>query len=136
MSVQTHVESNLQQAVAALIRREIAAFLALSLIFAVPLSCQQHDMMSLLDLHMQHDIFMNHADHAQHNNHDQSSGQPQVDIPQPVSAVAATLAAFAGVLPPTSDPVNSVIVATLLPTELPYPSQHHLIPPDQPPRSV
>jgi hypothetical protein len=56
MSGQESTPHSLQAAIAALIRREIAAFLALSLMFAVPLSCQQHDMMSLLDLEMRHDV--------------------------------------------------------------------------------
>ena len=137
MSAQMHAESSLQKAIAALLRREIAAFLALSLIFAVPLSCQQHDMMSLLDLHMHHDLFdATHTDHTNHTAHDHHSGKPQLDLPLPVSALAATLAAFAGVLPPDRSPYSLILLAVLVPTDTLYPSQRQLIPPDQPPRSL
>src|SRR5258708_5736586 len=62
----THQES-LQQAVQVILYRQIAMFLALTLAFSVPLSCDHHGIMNLFDLDS------SSAMHAGHNAPGQSA---------------------------------------------------------------
>jgi len=118
-AVPGYPQESLRHAVCALAYRQIVAFLVLTLAFMAPLSCQQHGMMSLLDLH---DHAAGHASDSPCAFHDHQS------------TPGMALAAFAGITP--SIPVLPLpSIETQLPDEAPSSlAQLDLAPPDQPPR--
>src|SRR5258707_9021604 len=96
-------QESLEHAVQVLACRQIVAFLALTLAFTAPLSCQQHGMMSLLDLH----------DHAAGHTSDSSCA-----FHDHQSTPGMALAAFAGITP--SIPALALsLIETPLPDEAP-----------------
>jgi len=119
-------QESLQQAVRAVLQRQLATFLALTLALIVPLSCDHHGMMNLFDLDPAS------AMHAGH--HAPGQGSSCVYDHTVTPGISMSVLASAGLTP--SGPALPPVMGT--PTGRPegplYPAQPDQVPPDQPPR--
>lgn len=117
-------QESLRHAVHAVAYRQIIAFLVLTLAFSAPLSCQQHGMMSVLDMHDAHDHAAGHDGNFPCSFHDH----------QPTAGMA--LSTFAGISPSIPALPQAQIPTPLTAEVSPFTLQLDQAPPDQPPRAL
>jgi hypothetical protein len=128
---------SLQPVVRELVRRHIAIFLALWITMAIPISCDHHAQMGLLDLERA-GHYGDLADAgAAHEHGDQQRTDVECSLQDhPISPSAAmTLSLFVGALPIHTFIPQEVISSPVSSVRDALPLQLALSPPDQPPRS-
>ena len=117
---------NLGQAIRGLAYWQITAFAILTVAFAAPLSCQQHALMSLLDLDW--------TTYSLHLTHEGATFPCALHEHQPGAAMI--LSTFAGIVP--QGPILLMLPRPTVITGAPLllPAQFVTLPPEQPPRAT
>lgn len=126
-----HTET-LLEAIGAVAYRQFVAFLVLWLIIGMPMTCQQHGMMTLLDMDLH-----SAGSHSDHTAHEKSSGEPVCSMRehQPGAAMQFSMADI-GTIPAKiglSDVVSEFRLPGLYDCLIP---QWEEPPPTPPPRFV